>query len=724
MSSDVAAPGTTTHPFELDRFQLEGIAAIDEGASVIVAAPTGAGKTVIAEHAVRVALSEGRRVFYTAPIKALSNQKYADLSAIHGAESVGLLTGDNVINPAAPVVVMTTEVLRNMIYADSPDLDELGWVILDEVHYLQDPYRGPVWEEIIIHAPPAVRFVCLSATVSNVAEIRSWIAELRGAVRSVTETERPVNLDSLLCYGDNDRANLRFLPVLVHGRPNPEGERLDGERRGRRGAGRGTGGRRRRAPDRVAVIEGLARRRMLPAIYFIFSRAGCDDAARLVARADLDLTTPGERRLIREIVEPYVKPLGRNDRRAVGYESWLAQLLSGVAAHHAGMLPPFKEATEACFIRGLIKVTFATETLSLGINMPARSVVIERLTKFSGEGHDLLTPLSYTQLTGRAGRRGIDDQGYALVLWSPRLRFGDVSGLVLSRSFTLESAFRPTYNMVVNLIARLPPEEARSVLGRSLAQYQTDREVVVLERQLQEGRRKLAEVNAAARRRGGGEAERRLRRATRRVEDLNNRLRGKKDTLATEFDELTDVLRRRGHLDGWTLAESGRRLAGIYHENDLLIAEALSGGHFDRLDEPSFAALLACCTFERRGGDVPVEPHWPTASLRRNWARLCDARESLADTEAACLGRPRTRPPDGGFAAAAFAWTAGAPLARVLAEEDTTPGDFVRNVKLVCDLARQVARVAGDPATATVADGVATRMFRGVVAASSLDPAG
>ena len=719
--SNLGAAARRHYPFELDRFQTEAIDAIDAGASVIVAAPTGAGKTVVAEHAVSVALATGRRVFYTAPIKALSNQKYTDLAAAHGPENVGLLTGDNVINPAAPAVVMTTEVLRNMIYADSTDLETLGWVVLDEVHYLQDPYRGPVWEEIIIHAPPAVRFVCLSATVSNVEEIRSWIAELRGSTRAVVETERPVNLDSLLCVGENERANLRLLPVLVGGRPNPEGERLDREQRGRRrGRQRGAGGKRWRAPDRVAVVEGLARRRMLPAIYFIFSRAACDDAARLLGRVGLELTTPAERRVISEVIAPYVAPLSRNDRRTVGYESWLAQLLSGVAAHHAGMLPPFKEATEACFIRGLIKVVFATETLSLGINMPARSVVIEKLTKYSGDGHELLTPLTYTQLTGRAGRRGIDDQGYAVVLWGPRLRFGDVTGLVLNRAFPLASAFRPTYNMVVNLISRLPPDEARSVLGRSLAQYQTDREVVVLEQHLQEGRRKLAEANAAARRRGSEATQRQARRVARTVEDIRNRLSAKQDTLATEFDQLTDVLRRRGHLHDWTLADSGHRLAGIYHESDLLVAEALTARHFDGLDEPSFAGLLACLTYEHRGGDVPVEPRWPTKALRHSWSRLRETHESLVETEITCLGRARTRPPDGGFAAAAYAWTSGAGLSRVL-DDDTTPGDFVRNVKLVCDLARQVARVADNPATASTALGVAKRMFRGVVAASSLD---
>ncbi len=717
--SAFANTASRSYRFELDRFQLEAIEAIDGGASVLVAAPTGAGKTVVAEHAVRVALASGRRVFYTAPIKALSNQKYSDLVAEHGPQLVGLLTGDNAINPSAPVVVMTTEVLRNMIYADSPELHQLGWVILDEVHYLQDPYRGPVWEEVIIHAPPNVRFVCLSATVSNFSEIRSWMSELRGSVRAVSETRRPVSLDSLLCFGDNERSNLRFLPVFVGERPNPVGEQQDRTRRRRRGSTR----RRWRAPDRLAVVQALAHRGMLPAIYFIFSRAGCDDAARLIARTGLDLTTPAERRRISQTVEPYVASLGGNDRRAVGYETWLSQILGGVAAHHAGLLPPFKEATEACFRRGLIKVVFATETLSLGINMPARTVVIERLTKFTGEGHELLTPLTYTQLTGRAGRRGIDDHGYAVVLWNPRLRFGDVAGLVSNRTFTLVSAFRPSYNMVVNLIARLSPEEARSVLGRSLAQYQADREVVILEQQLQEGRRSLAELNSAARRRGSEEAQRRMRRTARKVEDLRSKLKSKKETLANEFDELTEVLRRRGHLEGWTLADSGKLLGGIYHESDLLIAEAVTGGHLDGLDQPSFAAMLACCTYEPRGGDVPIEPRWPTAALRRRWARLSELHESLAATEAACLGRPRTRPPDGGFATAAYGWTAGVPLARVL-DDHTTPGDFVRNVKLVCDLARQVERVAPDPATTATASAVAKSMFRGVVSASVLDSAG
>ena len=719
MSATEAATTSWTYPFELDRFQLEAIEAIDEGVSVLVAAPTGAGKTVVAEHAVRVALAAGQRAFYTAPIKALSNQKFADLTAEHGPELVGLLTGDNAINPSAPVVVMTTEVLRNMIYSDSPDLKRLGWVILDEVHYIQDPYRGPVWEEVIIHAPSAVRFVCLSATVSNVDEIRSWMAELRGAAAAVTETCRPVTLDSLLCFGDNERSRPRFLPVLVGDRPNPEGERRDRNRQRSRGGGE----RRWRAPDRTAVVEALSRRRMLPAIYFIFSRAGCDDAARLISRSGIELTTPAERRRISGIVEPYVATLGRNDRRAVGYEAWAAQLHSGVAAHHAGMLPPFKEATEACFRSGLIKVTFATETLALGVNMPARTVVIDRLTKFSGDAHELLTPLSYTQMTGRAGRRGIDDEGYAVVLWNPRMRFGDVAGLVTGRRFTLESAFRPTYNMVVNLIARLPPDEARSVLGRSLAQYQTDREVVILEQQLQEGRRKLAELNAAARRKGSQQAQRQLRRTTTRVEDLRRRLAGRKENLAIEFDELTEVLRRRGHLDGWELAGSGRLLAGIYHESDLLIAEAVAGGQFDDLDVPTFAALLACCTYEQRGGDVPVEPRWPAADLRRRWARLRETYDSLAATEVACLGHARTRAPDGGFAAAAFEWAGGVPLARVL-DDRTTPGDFVRNVKLVCDLARQVGRVAPDPTTTETAAAVASTMFRGVVSASVLDSAG
>ena len=442
------------HPFPLDPFQLRALDSLDAGRSVLVAAPTGSGKTVVADYAIDLALAGGRKAFYTTPIKALSNQKHGDLVRRLGGERVGLLTGDNAINGDAPVVVMTTEVLRNMIYAGSPALDGLHVVVLDEVHYLQDHYRGPVWEEVIIHLPPDVGLVCLSATVSNAEELADWITTVRGACDAVIEEKRPVELVNLYLVGDKGSPDLHLLPTLVDGRANPEASRLDAESlRAGAGAGRPDRGRPRRrffTPNRLDVVDLLAEEDLLPAIYFIFSRAACDDAVATCLDAGIRLTTPEERDRIRDIIDAHIAGLGDADLHVLGYSRWAAGLEAGVAAHHAGMVPPFKEAVEACFAAGLVKVVFATETLALGINMPARTVVIEKLTKFTGERHEFLTPGDYTQLTGRAGRRGIDPLGHAVVLWSPFVPFEQVAALAASRSFRLTSAFRPTYNMAAS----------------------------------------------------------------------------------------------------------------------------------------------------------------------------------------------------------------------------------------------------------------------------------
>lgn len=486
--------------FALDRFQLEALDALDDGRSVLVAAPTGSGKTVVAEYAVSCALADGLRAFYTAPIKALSNQKYHDLVRRHGADRVGLLTGDNSINGDAPVVVMTTEVLRNMIYARSASLQRLGFVVLDEVHFLQDTYRGPVWEEVIIHLDPAVQLVCLSATVSNAAELAEWISTVRGPTSAVVETRRPVRLEQLYLVGDRTAERLHLLPTLVDDRPNPEASRLDGDRLGGRAPRTGPPRRRRPlyTPSRLDVVELLDGEEMLPAIYFIFSRNQCDDAARSCLDRGLRLTTPEERRRIREIAESHLRGLGPRDLAVLGAATFLAQLEAGVAAHHAGMVPPFKEAVEACFVEGLVKVVFATETLALGINMPARTVVIEKLTKFTGEQHAPLSPMEYTQLTGRAGRRGIDPIGHAVVLWNPFVPFDQVAALASSREFHLTSAFRPTYNMAANLVRTSSRDEAHRLLNLSFAQFQADRNVVKVERRLERRRRQLAELREAA----------------------------------------------------------------------------------------------------------------------------------------------------------------------------------------------------------------------------------
>ena len=485
--------------FAPDHFQLKSFEAIDEGRHVVVAAPTGAGKTLVASYAVHRAISRGDRVFYTTPIKALSNQKFTELATTYGADKVGLLTGDNNINPRASVVVMTTEVLRNMLYGGD-GLPGLATVVLDEVHYLQDSYRGPVWEEVIIHLPRHIALVCLSATVSNADELAEWIQTVRGETALVTESTRPVELEHHFMAGERKSAKINFVPVLRGGKANQAGFRFDLEKNNRhKGRGNRHAGRREpakyRTPNRSDVIATLTQRGLLPAIYFIFSRKACDEAAKSVYDSGLVLTTSGEQNEIRRIADAHVGDMDSRDLEVLGYETFLRQLTAGIAAHHAGMVPPLKEAVESCFAKGLVRVVFATETLALGVNMPARTVVIEKLTKFTGETHEFLTPAQFTQITGRAGRRGIDIKGDAVVLWSPFVSFKQVAELVSSTEYRLTSAFRPTYNMAANLVRRYDPERARQLLNLSFAQFRADADVVRSEFQverLQERRNKVA----------------------------------------------------------------------------------------------------------------------------------------------------------------------------------------------------------------------------------------
>jgi ATP-dependent RNA helicase HelY len=482
--------------FDLDDFQRQACEALERGSGVLVCAPTGAGKTVVGEFAVHLALREGgRKCFYTTPIKALSNQKFHDLVDRYGSAKVGLLTGDNVINGDAPVIVMTTEVLRNMLYAGSATLEGLAYVVMDEVHYLADRFRGAVWEEVIIHLPASVNLVSLSATVSNYEEFADWLVTVRGHTEVVVSEHRPVPLWQHMLVGkrmfdlfhDADAARkhdvhpelLRYTREMLR--------RLD---MGDRVAGPGwnsRGGRNRRwqPPPRAEVVDRLDRAGLLPAILFIFSRAGCDAAVQQCLAAGLRLTNADERAEIRRIAQAKVATIPGEDLSVLGYWEWLDGLERGVAAHHAGMLPAFKEAVEECFVRGLVKAVFATETLALGINMPARCVVLERLVKFNGEAHVDLTPGEYTQLTGRAGRRGIDVEGHAVVLWSPEVDPRHVAGLASTRTYPLRSSFRPSYNMAANLVGTVGADQARELLESSFAQFQADRSVVGLARQVQ-----------------------------------------------------------------------------------------------------------------------------------------------------------------------------------------------------------------------------------------------
>lgn len=462
-------------PFALDDFQVKALDAVDRGSSVVVAAPTGSGKTIVAEYAVHLALHHGAKVFYTAPIKALSNQKYADFVALYGAANVGLLTGDVSMNGEAPIVVMTTEVLRNMLYVGSSTLQGLRYVVLDEVHYLQDVFRGPVWEEVIIHTPPDVDLICLSATVSNATELASWVTSVRGRTEAVLHNVRPIDLQQLYLVGDR-HGDVDMMPTFVDGRPNQKALRLDAQANFQATkTGRGSS---LRTPRRLDIIDALRVEDMLPAIYFIFSRAACTDAMHHLLQAKVRLTLPQERRDIKEIVESKIGFLSDDDLRVLDYSRFLHCLQNGFAAHHAGLIPPFKEAVEACFLEGLVKVVFATETLALGVNMPARTVVIEKLTKFTGERHEFLTPGQYTQLTGRAGRRGLDPVGYAATLYTPYVPFEQVAQLASQKSYELRSAFRPTANMAVNMVRRYQRDNAHHLLSLSFAQFQVDASLV------------------------------------------------------------------------------------------------------------------------------------------------------------------------------------------------------------------------------------------------------
>ena len=528
---------TARYPFPIDRFQADAFDSLDRGDHVVVAAPTGSGKTVVAEYGIAMARAAGRRAFYTAPIKALSNQKYRDLVEIHGDDAVGLLTGDNAINGDAPIVVMTTEVLRNMIYGRSRALHDLGLVVLDEVHFLQDAYRGPVWEEVIIHLPQQVRLVCLSATVSNVAELADWITTVRGSTTAIVERQRPVELKNEYLVADLTRERLQLLPVFVDGRPN-----RDGRRARRSGQAGPPPARSRRRAERTRPPRRAARprrNRRTP-------RSAPHAPGDLLHLQPRPVRCRGEglpRRRLASHVRRGAKPrsgassrpalggLESADLDVLGYAQFVAQLDIGVAAHHAGMVPPMKEVVEECFIEGLVKVVFATETLAVGINMPARSVVIEKLTKFTGEHHQQLTPGEYTQLTGRAGRRGIDNIGHAVVLWSPWVRFDEVAELAGSTAFHLRSAFRPTYNMAANLIRTYTSEEAHHLLNLSFAQYQADRDIVRLEARLDRLRLKLVNLRGDVvsefgdiedyRRRRAEAADRRSAERTRRAGDLD-----------------------------------------------------------------------------------------------------------------------------------------------------------------------------------------------------------
>ncbi|MGM7696983.1 DEAD/DEAH box helicase [Microbacterium sp. A84] len=796
--------------FDLDPFQIEGCHALERGHSVLVAAPTGAGKTIVGEFSIHLAMQTPRdKAFYTTPMKALSNQKFRELVEVYGADQVGLLTGDTNINGNARIVVMTTEVLRNMIYADSAGLADLRYVIMDEVHYLADRFRGAVWEEVIIHLPSAVRLVSLSATVSNAEEFGDWLDTVRGNTEVIVSEIRPVPLEQhVLVRNDllplfDDRAGIATATVnqeLMRIRSST-GSRYDSNKRaqsynsnrhaGRQGPRpkRGDGRPARSANiqriermDRPDVIQLLERTNLLPAIFFIFSRVGCDAAVQQVRRSGLRLTNAEERAEIREIVEERTRSLQDEDLGVLGYFDWLENLERGVASHHAGLLPAFKEVVEELYRRKLVKVVFATETLALGINMPARTVVLEKMEKFNGEARVAITSGEYTQLTGRAGRRGIDVEGHAVVQWTEGMDPQAVAALASRRTYPLNSSFRPTYNMAVNLIDMFGRPRARQVLESSFAQFQADRAVVGLARQVREAEESLSGyvkamecehgdfLDYAGIRRELSDLEKKNKQDShaprvardkrlKRMQSLRTRMqrhgchgcpdresharwaerywklkrqtdRTRKEidtrtgTVARVFDRVVEVLATLDYVTGTgdeiALTDAGRTMRRIYGERDLLVAESLRQGLWKGLDAPSLAAMACCLVYEPRRDEANSgERGLPRGAFRSAYEKTTDLWAELDDLEQH-YHLPGSEPLAAGLAGAMHAWARGALLDRVLIDADMAAGDFVRWAKQTIDLLDQLSIVAEDITIARTARQALDGVRRGIVAYSTM----
>ncbi|MCG6134456.1 MAG: RNA helicase [Nostoc sp. LLA-1] len=447
-------------PFELDQFQNDAIASLNAGRSVVVCAPTGSGKTLVGEYAIYRALSRGKRVFYTTPLKALSNQKLRDFRETFGYDQVGLLTGDASINRDAPILVMTTEIFRNMLYGTpigqvGISLVDVEAVVLDECHYMNDRQRGTVWEESIIYCPRAIQLVALSATVANSDQLTDWLNRVHGPTDLIYSNFRPVPLEFHYCNPKGLFPLLNDSKTKINPRLANRGKRKQGDR--------GRGGRP-EAPGIAYTLSHLQQRDMLPAIYFIFSRRGCDKAVAEVG--DLWLVNNDESQILRRQIDDF---LARNPE--AGRSGQIAPLYRGIAAHHAGILPAWKGLVEELFQQGLIKVVFATETLAAGINMPARTTVISTLSKRTDSGHRLLNASEFLQMAGRAGRRGMDLQGHVVTVQTPFEGSKEAAYLATSKPDPLVSQFTPSYGMVLNLLQIHTLEQAKELIERSFGQY-------------------------------------------------------------------------------------------------------------------------------------------------------------------------------------------------------------------------------------------------------------
>jgi len=642
---------------------------------------------------------------------------------------------------------------------------------MDEVHYLADKFRGAVWEEVLIHLMESVQVISLSATVSNAEEFGEWLGEVRGETEVIVSEIRPIPLFQHVLIGS------RLMDLFEQpGKINPEILQREREAIRRSSLGRNRRGRFTEPSDRMSraeIIEKLQRENLLPAITFIFSRVGCDAAVKQCLHAGLRLTSPEERVEIRQTALRYTQNIAEEDLEVLGFQEWLTALERGIAAHHAGLLPSFKGAVEDLFQRGLVKAVFATETLALGINMPARTVVLEKLIKFNGEAHVPITPGEYTQLTGRAGRRGIDIEGNAVIQWSPTVDSASAAGLASTRTYPLRSSFSPTYNMAINLIARFGRETARRSLESSFAQFQADRAVVGLTRQIRKNetliqelmkdaqchlgdfaeyarlRRSIKEVEVLLSRRDQrktfdnrqrghmegelsdlrkslkshpchGCAERedharlaeRAGRLTRENDGLTTRVENRTHVIAKTFDQICQVLDHLEYINGEKPTAQGKILTKIYAESDLLLTESIRRGLLDELNATELLSVVSCMIFESRSQEN-LAPKLPSQKVTSTLTEIISLWAALEQIENE-FGVKTQREPDAGFCFISYKWASGNSLNSVLKGSDMSVGDFVRSTKQLVDLLNQIGG-ASEKLRPVCKDAV-KRIDRGVVA--------
>lgn len=674
------------YDFELDAFQIEAAETLLDGRSVLVTAPTGSGKTIVAEFAIFDALDRQLQVIYTTPLKALSNQKFRDLQTLYPPERVGLVTGDQSLNPKADVVVMTTEILRNILYQNPQRLDSVLYIVIDECHYMNDMDRGTVWEEIIIHAPSHLCLVALSATIANADELCNWISSIHNEMKIIEHIERPVPLRHFYFGGE------KLYPMLnAKGKMNVKLERLARKQREQKRQlhrDRRKGRKSKRPPkiSEAQVVEALEEKGMLPAIYFIFSRRNCDESLSGCLEAGLDLTSKAEKKKIKAAIHDLLNTHPSLKETGPSTDNLLRGLPCGIAAHHAGLVPLLRYLVESLFQQNLIRVVFATETLAAGINMPARTTVISSLSKRTDVGHRNLTVNEFTQMTGRAGRRGMDTEGSCVIVGSMYQSPHVAMQLIQGDFDPIESHFSLSYNMVLNLMRFGERKEIRQVLQRSFGQYLSNKEMINLDLLMQKKKQDLEQLKVTP------ESKSYIRHLRSQLRGLKKQVKRQQEIYLKEFDALTRVLQYFGRLkpDGrhWHLTPLGEMTSHLRAQNDLLISLVLESMDVRDFSPVEIAAILSTMVFEPRR---PMEHDLSLVSrkARRFFKEVLYIADDLRYVqEEENIRLSITVEFD--FAPLVFLWGTGAKWSTLFEHTEMTDGDMVRSMRQLIDLLRQV----------------------------------